>query len=1733
MKTKGRIFILLSFLACLFFCLACFHLTAPARAYAQFVENDEECVLENWEGAGVDVQTTEALYYSGSKALKITKSNLTAETYLSSASSARFAVQGGSVYEISAFVSSQSCDPESLLRLDLQLFSAQEDTTAHTTLQGYTYTLNAGAEPSAWKRIYTRMSIPEGEYYAGYRFRFIDGNAIVYIDTVEALLVEDATQTIVEKWNFRGPQTSERIGEWELDRSAPATLSRDAFGGRLTVTGSAGYAYLSRRLTSLQKGTIYELTGSYTSTGEESHSFAIVRFYDYYGNELRGYTRSVALKKSAAERSFSLLVKAPSNLYARLFIGSSGGAGSYGVKEVTVKAAVPYSVLDENSGWTFTTVKDYAVQREEAISGYAIKLEMGYSSGTNANNYIKKDASIGVIAGKEYILSYWVKIDEFSAGGKVDAFLLATEGVFVHTSGESKLNFFDEGNSVSSKGEWLYQERSFIPSASGRITQIGFKNYHNKSCTVYLDDIRLTVKSNITVEETPVQSVRLLKSDYTPQAARGERFSFDLELQLQNEGKTDYYPTATILDSKGKAVTQVRVETEKLPAEWQTGAPFYNEFFFTVPDFLAAGEYTVQLSEEQIRVEQDEGESNAVAQFTLTGEATGKTIVTVEKRAGLPTLLIDGKPTAPYMYSASSSPMCLIYDADDGMLESGVDLYATFQGSLAGESANVPLWREDGSLDYARFDRVIEDILETNGNAYLLVNISLYAPAWWKANNPNELGVNANGVSSNEASFASLQFRREAGERLRALVAHAKEQPYYSRLLGFKLSSGRTGEWMTEGNGLNNDFSVPARAEFIKWAQDRYGTVAAANGAWGTTYASFDEITFDEIKQTILDNPNGGITLDAATERQTIDYHLFLSDIVADSFLYYAGIVKEETAGEKLVGGYHGYSWYSASYGGNGTEHLSLERVLQSSNIDFVASPLAYSMRTIGQSSQFMVAQDTVQAYGKLYILEQDNRTAKSQGYDGGWNGADDYRIGRQHTFEGSAYELKRDFVNDFVNGNGSWYYDMFGGWFDDATLQALTRENRAEYEYSLCFENRQANAEVALFVSNSLYSYAANNPTVYSVYKYLLQTQKHRLSAMGAPYDVYKMDTLVSGEIPDHKVNIILAPYEISEAEAAAVQSKLQKNGQFVVWVCVGGLSGGSGASLTLMQGLTNFTLAETTAREYLQVKITGSTSIASGLTNTVYGNGSLLSVPKYYITESSGGTKLGILGGVSNHYGLGIREMTSGGKSWTSVYSAAPSLSVGLLRNILKEAGVHIYSQNDADIIYANENYVGLHSGVGGEKRVTLPRSYNVYDVYEKKLVAKNATEFSYLHTADDTKLFRLYLPTAYQLSFEGTEVTQSLQCGDTVAALPVPPSKAGYTSDGKWYLDGRELSVGESWQYLENKRATAKYIPNTYLLTLTGVSEPIRVTYGEEIGTLPAVPARLGMENDGKWYIEGSALTATSVWRYTEGQTAVGRYSAKGYLLRLEGIASPISVTYGEPIGALPSLPQRSGYTSDGKWYIGEREITAYSVWNYTEDQEATGSYTANRYSLSFEGLPMPITVSYGEPIGALPEIPATAGKTNDGKWYVGETVITSQTIWLYEENKRASGKYEDIYYAVTLPTGEGYEVVGENKVLYGDDYAFTVTVLEGYDEGSLIVKVNGSALVGEKGTYSLVGVTADVEVEISVRQVREESPSASEEEAGGCFSSVGGNLGGLLLAATIAVWARRRKNKRGAL
>lgn len=146
---------------------------------------------------------------------------------------------------------------------------------------------------------------------------------------------------------------------------------------------------------------------------------------------------------------------------------------------------------------------------------------------------------------------------------------------------------------------------------------------------------------------------------------------------------------------------------------------------------------------------------------------------------------------------------------------------------------------------------------------------------------------------------------------------------------------------------------------------------------------------------------------------------------------------------------------------------------------------------------------------------------------------------------------------------------------------------------------------------------------------------------------------------------------------------------------------------------------------------------------------------------------------------------------------------------------------------------------------------------------------------------------------------------------------------------------------------------------------------------------------------------------------------------------------------------TLPSGSGFTA-----AGETTVTAGINYSFT------------------------ITVATGYDVNTLVvkngEATLTATST--------EGNVVTYTINNVQSNITLTATIAKLKFSVTLPTGEGYAVVGESEAVYGEDYTFTVNAVAGYSVKDAVVKSGDVTLTGVNGTYTVANVTANVVITV---------------------------------------------------
>jgi hypothetical protein len=609
-------------------------------------------------------------------------------------------------------------------------------------------------------------------------------------------------------------------------------------------------------------------------------------------------------------------------------------------------------------------------------------------------------------------------------------------------------------------------------------------------------------------------------------------------------------------------------------------------------------------------------------------------------------------------------------------------------------------WPPPGKpVDWSVPDSQCQAVLDANPKALLLPRIGMDAPEWWLKAHPEDTMVWESGPQFGYPVVASPQYRRDAAERLAALVAHLEEK-FGGRMAGYHPCGQNTGEWFyqeTWGNGLNGYAKGDLRA-WRRWLKARYADDAALRRAWRDQKATLDTAAVPT--PASRRGAPAGVLRDPVAERPLIDFAEFQQEAMAECVCYLARAVRQATQGRKLVVFFYGYvfEFGAINNGASTAGHYGLRRVLQCPDIDVLCSPISYFDRGLGQSAPAMTAAESVALAGKMWLYEDDTRTYLGSGqFPGMYDGVD--------TLEKTNKELLRNTGQCALRNFGTWWMDLGAtGWFNDPRMWA-EMSRLAALDEPLLAHPRPFRPEVAAVIDEKAMirvaagATAVTLPGVYQV--------RRPLGRMGAPYGQYLQDDVIAGKVKA-KMYVFLNAWCLSAEERK--QLLVATRGSTRIWCYAPGYQEDHATSLEAMHELTGFQLKKAMPAKAL-AKPTA-TGQRLGLRETFGADGPVK--PLFSAADATAEETLATY--PDGSAAVALRRTSDG----VSLFVGAPGLTSELLRLAARQAGIHLFTQRDCNV-YASGPYLVLHASQDGPLEVNTGNSGPIRDLLEGSAVGR----------------------------------------------------------------------------------------------------------------------------------------------------------------------------------------------------------------------------------------------------------------------------------------------------------------------------------------------------------------------------------------------------------------------------
>ncbi len=915
-------------------------------------------------------------------------------------------------------------------------------------------------------------------------------------------------------------------------------------------------------------------------------------------------------------------------------------------------------------------------------------------------------------------LSFWIKLVEEDGSD----FAPALPGVPIGNTGDwQRIEFSLDKYHVAS---WSKDENSAL-------------DFPLKNIVLVVNDVKPGEDYSLDFDDMAVscpgpEKISLVKFDGPVSVKAGSDMPLRFTLAAAEPLRSDYKLSITCARD-GKTVKTWQVEPSVPTDRWKPGEamemPAVTMHF---PLFAAAGTYEVYARLGWTKLAREGKES--LLQFAVEPRKPGPIPkADIHPYNGVPTLFINGKPNAAMTYMTYNRHETK-YFRDFG--EAGVNL-ATFSATSDHSYYNLApdTWLAPDVFDFTQFDNRIISILEANPNAYLFPRIYISAPPWWCKAHPDEVARQADeSIVKGEhfsgklfATPASEKWRQDTAMALRKFIEHVRSSPYADRVIGYHIASLHTEEWFYH-NFWNNPpsywgYSKPDVESFRKWLEKRYGNVEALRRAWHDDKVDF-AVAAPPTKDARI-NADLGFFRDPSKSRRTIDFYIYYNDIIVDTIEYFAGVVKKATNRESLFGTFYGYMFELSGSPEGG--HLAVERLLRSSDVDFLTAPSSYSTRAVGTGcSTFMSLTEAIKLHGKLWFNENDYRTHLMPQKKGVFDAID------LSNLDESIAIQKRELGLVLSLGTGMWWFDMGGGWYDEPRFMKAIAEMNDVGERSIVFD-RSSPAEIAVVVDEESMCFGEGRGRLANL---LLGRQRKELHCLGASFNFVFMSDLES--LRPYKMYIFLNTFKLDLAQRATIDKTVKKDGKVVVWVYAPGFVDSTLSDDGIMQ-VTGIKVAHTNDHRTLKIKITDrDDKLTKGVpVDAKWGSGDKLA-PVFYCVDEGAGV-LGTIEGLERP-GLAVKRLPE----WISVYCAAPNLPWWLLQSIARSASVHIFNEG-GDVMYMNKSFLTIHSNEAGQRILRFPKPVSLFEVFERRQTAANATEVKVDLPAKHTAIY--FIGTADQ--------------------------------------------------------------------------------------------------------------------------------------------------------------------------------------------------------------------------------------------------------------------------------------------------------------------------------------------------------------------------------------------------
>jgi len=720
----------------------------------------------------------------------------------------------------------------------------------------------------------------------------------------------------------------------------------------------------------------------------------------------------------------------------------------------------------------------------------------------------------------------------------------------------------------------------------------------------------------------------------------------------------------------------------------------------------------------------------------------------------LPAIFVNDSPILPAMAIGADN-----FAVANGFPGAGIRIYQTFYRNELSDDYLHMGWDGEDGFDYSRDEKLFAGMLKyipDDGFILPVVGYLNRPPRKWLENNAKEMTFLNTGRFGFGPSPASEKFNRKSEEVISRYIDHFEKSVFRDRIIGYHIINGRSFEWLSwdwfRPNIIGfDDYSRPMLNEFHRWLREKYSDdVKMLQEAWKDESVNFNSASIPDVALRL--GKNGRVLPGPDDGMQVSDYHTCYAETWANQTIRFCRAAKDAVNGSKIIAVFNGYNMvnchdtYVQCIG-----QLAFQKLLKSSCVDVIMAPYSYENRSIGGCHFPQVCESSVILHGKVFMDQIDTRTAIVRPKQPQW--------GQPDTVEESIEMMKRDMGFAVTHGTAYQYFDMQNAtnawgflkdaphWWSHPDMKSMQMKLAIIAKKAFRKDSRST-AEIALFVDNNSYLLQYLNRGFGSL---LINAQiQYEMDKISAPVDRYLLGDLPA--VRNYKLYIFLNAFDIPDNILDSIKERIFHKGATAIYFYAPSCYRNRNLDIEGTGERIGISLAMDERKDYIHIDITRNPHpFTKGLDKKDYGSdidpefyrrttayfpenkGLFKFSPIFYSRDSDAG----ILGKIraNGQPGLCVKKWNNG----VVVFSAAPLMPAGIIRNIASHVGVHLYTDNK-DLVYANNNFVFVTSRTDGDKIIRLPAACNVSDGLTEQVIGNNVSEFRVGMKKYETRIFEL---------------------------------------------------------------------------------------------------------------------------------------------------------------------------------------------------------------------------------------------------------------------------------------------------------------------------------------------------------------------------------------------------------